>query len=148
MVIAVAPGLVRVTVWAGVDEPTASSPKDSAVGDRVGGVITLVPPVLPTSCSTVGLPGWSVGMVRVPVVIPDAGAVKLTSTWHQFPLSDGEVASRLLPQGCEGSLVTVKPLLAEIVPSVAAALPEFMTVIFCAGVAVPTAACSKVVVDG
>jgi hypothetical protein len=114
----------------------------------VGGLITFVPPVLPISWSTVGLPGWLLGMVSVPLVIPEAGAVNETSTEHQTELSPGSVAPRVLPQGCDGSWVTVKPLLGEIAPSVADALPLLKTVICWTGVAWPTVAFSKVVVVG
>ena len=88
----------------------------------------MVPPVDPISCTTVGLPGWLLGIVNVPLVIPEAGAVKETSTEHQTLLSPGSVAPSVGPQGSDGSWVTVKPLLAEIEPRVAAALPLLNTV--------------------
>ena len=55
-------------------------------------------PVLPTSC-TVSRPGWLLGIVSVPVVMPEAGAVKETSIMQKDAVSDPEAASRLLPHG-------------------------------------------------
>src|SRR5580658_4342739 len=105
-------------------------------------------PVLPTSCTVVGLPGWLLLIVSVPVVMPEAGAVKDTSAMHHGAVEAGIVAARLDPHGYVGSCVTVKPLLAEIVPRDAALLPVFMIAICWIGVAWPTVALSNVVVVG
>jgi hypothetical protein len=62
-------------------------------------LVTVLPPVLPTNCTTVGLPGWLLGIVSVPTVIPADGAVNETSTMHQGAVDAGMVAANELPQG-------------------------------------------------
>ena len=85
----------------------------------------------------------------MPTVIPAAGAVKETSTAHQTAVLAGTVeASDCVPHGSLESCETVKPLLAEIAPSVAAFVPMFMMAIRWVGVAEPTVAFSKVVTPG
>ncbi len=117
------PGLLTVTVFAAVVLPTATLPNASEPGLAETGVWTTVPPSVPTSWTVTGPPDCPLGMVSVPVVMPDAGAVYETSTWHHMPGSVGLAPFRLVPQGLAGSGVTVKPPVAEMPPRPAAERP-------------------------
>ena len=119
IVAAAEPGLETVTDCAAVVEPTASSPNARLVGETVRLLLpTTEFPLVPTRVIVVGLPGWLLGMVRLPVVTPDPVGVKVTLTVQV------ESDARLVPQ----LLVCANPPVAEIEPIVAAAVAPFSTV--------------------
>jgi len=98
------PRLSRVNTFAGLDVPTVVLGKFAATGLS----FTAAPPV-PERATVCGLPGALSVMVKVPVRVPEAVGVKVTSILQFFP------AASVLPQGLVLLVKAKSPLTAMLV---------------------------------